>query len=600
MTRVKSKLPAEVAALARSKKAETTKNADGSVTKRRETAKTSKELTTRTGDLLETSLEFRKTARTQKGEGSSAFVAKTDMLGRESTESFHEFTNTLGVHTEQVKGTDVYGISKESKSTEKTVEKGNTTEHALRTGSKDSRGNVRKTSDVTRVTTEGGKTVTTNEKRVKGSELTTRSGTTWEDQKFTLSGGADWFKESRVDKSTLTETDYDASAILEKTDKASEWVGKIFKGLGLEQQWKSELSSALMKEKMLVEGEHGSVRAQYGVSGGQELTIDGDGIRGQFNREARAGVYAESSGTVEGKYGSASYDARAKAEAVASIDARGTIDANGLDATVTAKVGVSVEAEITGRAQTKTVQIGGVDVNASVEGRARASAEAVAEATGTVKVTRNPPTAIVRGTAGASAVAKIEGDIRASAGPFTIVASGYLSAGAEAKASGLIGYEDGKIKLGGSVGAAFGVGGGADVAVEIDVRMIGEMAKNAADVNNDGKLDLGDAVAAIEKSAGWIGKLFGGGGGSKAEGVAAAKKAEHSPAIQAAVRAAGLDETFRLLTAIREPVLPGPDASEEEKRACAEEAAAYQKLLQVLDEVAKYKASLAAGAAAPN
>ena len=32
-------------------------------------------------------------------------------------------------------------------------------------------------------------------------------------------------------------------------------------------------------------------------------------------------------------------------------------------------------------------------------------------------------------------------------------ASGYASAGAEATASGVIGYEDGKLKLGGSLGA---------------------------------------------------------------------------------------------------------------------------------------------------
>lgn len=586
MTRVlspKSKLPKEVQALAKSKKADVTTNADGSVTRRRETAKTTQELTTRTGDLLETAAEYRKSTHTARGDGETQFVAKTDMLGRESTESFHAFTNTLGVHTEQVKGTDVYGVTKEAKTTSKTVERGATTESSVRSRSKDSLGNAKKSSDVTRVTTDGKSTVTTTDKRAKGSELTTRSGTTYENQKFTVSGGADWFKETRFDHSTLTETDYDPSAVLAKTDKATEWVGKIFKGLGLEQQWKSELSSSLMHERTLVSGEHGSVTAQYGVSGGQELTIDGDGVRGSFNREARAGVYAESHGAVEGKYGSASYDARAKAEAVASIDAKGTIDANGLDATVTARVGVSVEAEITGRAQTKSVQIGGVDVNASVEGHAKASAEAVAEATGTVKVTRNPPTAIARGTAGASAVVKIEGDIHASAGPFTIVASAYASAGAEARASGLIGFEDGKLKLGGSLGAALGVGGGVDVAVEIDVAQIAEMAKGAADLNHDGKLDLEDAVAGITKAAEWVGGLF----GHKHHG-----PSKHSPAVARAAAAVGLERVFSLIDQINEPKHPGRDASAEQQAQYEKDAAQYAQLLQTLEAVAKLRDEL--------
>jgi hypothetical protein len=113
-------------------------------------------------------------------------------------------------------------------------------------------------------------------------------------------------------------------------------------------------------------------------------------------------------------------------------------------------------------------------------------------------VTRNPPTAIAEGTVGASAVAKVEGEVKASAGPFSVKASAYASAGAEAKASGVVGYEDGKIKLGGSLGAAVGLGAGGSATVEVDVKQIGQMAKNTADVNHDGKLDLNDAKAAAK------------------------------------------------------------------------------------------------------
>jgi hypothetical protein len=572
----KSKLPKEVDALAKSKTAEVTTNADGSVTRRRDTAKTSKELTTRTGKLLESSVEFNKSTRTVRGNGESKFVAKTDMLGRESTQQHNDFTNNAGVNTQSIKGTDVYGIEKQGKTTSKTVEKGATTESSVRSTSKDSVGNKHQSSDVTRVTEQGKSTVTTTEKRASGSELTTRSDTTYENKKFTVSGGADWFKETRVDKSKLTETDYDPTKVLEKTDKVTEWVGKIFKGLGLEQQWQSELSASLMKERVLASGEHGSVTARYGVTGGQELTIDGDGIRGRFNREAKAGVYAEAHGAVEGRFGSASYDASAKAEAVASIDAQGKIDANGLDATVTARVGVSVEAEITGRAQTKGVQIGGVEVYAAVEGRVRASAEAVAEATGTVKVTRNPPTAIVRGTAGASAVAKIEGDIHASAGPFTIVASGYLSAGAEARASGVIGFEDGKIKIGGSLGAALGVGAGADVAIEIDVAMIGEMAKDAADLNNDGKLGLDDAMVAVEKTAQWIGGLFG-----------HHPKASPPHASASAFSPSGSSGGLSGISALDGPKFPGVDATPQELARYDDDAKQHERMMEILGSILK-------------
>ncbi|HEX8539332.1 MAG TPA: hypothetical protein VF664_17830, partial [Cystobacter sp.] len=121
----------------------------------------------------------------------------------------------------------------------------------------------------------------------------------------------------------------------------------------------------------------------------------------------------------------------------------------------------------------KSVKVAGVDVNASVEGKVRASAEVSAEAEGTVKVTRNPPTAIAEG-----------------------------SAGAEAKATGVIGYEDGKLKIGGGLGAAVGLGAGASGTVEVDVKQLGQMAKNTAvkvaDANGDGKLGVADAKAVVD------------------------------------------------------------------------------------------------------
>lgn len=518
-------LPKEVQQLAKSKRAEVTKNADGSVTRRRTTAQTSKELNTSTGKLLETTLEYRKSATTRRGtQSDSAFVSKTDMLGRKSIEARRETTNAQGDTSIYGRTADVFGVEKHT--TEKTTERllspadggvaggkgkqSDTLETATRTTSKDSRGNKARSSDVTRVTPQGEKSVvTTNEKRASGSDLTTRSSTTYEDGKFTLSDGADWLKNTSVDKSHLKETEVDATKFLEKSDKVTGFLGKIFKALGLEGEWQKTLSEDLMKSTTLFEGDHGSVTTQVGVTGSQRFAIDGDGIEASFDREARAGVYAHAHDEVTGRFGQAEYDANAKAEAYARIDGQARIDANGLDAQLNAKIGVAIEADITARAQSKSVTFAGTELYAAVDGRARVAAEASAEATGTVRITRNPPTAIARGTAGASAVVKAEGEIKLSAGPFSVVGSAYASAGAEARATGVIGYEDGKFKIGGSAGAALGLGAGAGVTVEIDVRQIGQMAKNAADVNGDGKLGLDDATAAVGKSArkvaGWFG-----------------------------------------------------------------------------------------------
>jgi hypothetical protein len=260
-----------------------------------------------------------------------------------------------------------------------------------------------------------------------------------------------------------------------------------------------------MHEVAWHEGDNSYVGARYGVSGGQSVAFDGKAVDATYNRTATAGVYANASGAVKGRYGEASYEANAKAEATASVDAKAHLDSNGLTATVGAKAGVYVEATAHGSARTPGLTFAGTELYAAVDGTVHAAAQVQAEATGNVTITRHPPTAVVSGTAGVSAVAKVEGEIRASAGPFTIVGNAYASAGAEAKATGILGYEDGKLKIGGSIGAALGVGAGAGVTVEIDVGQIGEMAKNVADVNHDGKLDLGDAFAAAGKVAGWFG-----------------------------------------------------------------------------------------------
>lgn len=499
----------DIERLEKSKSAEVSTAEDGTVTRRKSSRRkdvtTDQVLTKSEGKMLESTLEYSKRTTRPGKDTSSTFIEKSDMLGRKSSEARTETASEKGDTsrlTVTTKGVDVYGIEKQGR--EQTVNSAleDGTRTATHSKTSDSRGNVHRASDVTTVREQGDSVVTRNEKRAKGSQLETSSSTTYEDGIFTLGGGADWKKGTSVDKSFLREREVDSSKVVAKADKVAERAGKVLDWLGLEpKEWSSEVDPSRMKSKTLAEGEHGSVRAEWGVSGGQSAQFDGKGISGQFNREARAGVYAESSGSVEGRYGEASYEARAKAEAKASVDARGRLDLNGLDASVNLRAGASVEAEVTGHAATKSITISGVEVNAAVDGKARVSAEAVAEATGTVQITRDPPTAVAKGTIGASAVAKAEAEVRFSAGPFSVVASGYASAGAEARATGIIGYEDGKLKIGGSAGAALGVGLGGSATVEIDVRAIGQMAKNAADVNDDGKVDWKDAFAAVGKTA---------------------------------------------------------------------------------------------------
>ncbi len=495
--------------LEKSKKATETRDDDGTVTRERTSTRrdttTTQSLTKSEGKLLETSTEYRKSTSGPRGDRESTFTAATDMLGRRSSQATTTTNKALENGSQAATSTktvDHWGIEKRAREVAKETELENGTESSLTNTSRDSRGNKFKSTDLTRAEARGQATVTTNAKRAQGSELTTASSTTYEDKIFTLSDSADWKKTNSVERSWTKEQDYDASKVVAKADRLAGTVGKVLGFLGLEpKQWSSELPADRMKEVSWHQGDNSWVGARYGVSGGQSLEFDGQGLTGTFNRTASAGVYAEASGAVEGRYGSASYDARAKAEAIATVDGRGRLDLNGLDATLNAKVGASIEAEVSGQARTRGIQYGDTELSAGVEGRARAVAEASAEATGTVQVLRNPPTAVAKGSVGASAVAKVEGEVRASAGPFTVVASAYASAGAEARASGIIGYENGKLKIGGSAGAALGVGAGAGVTVEVDVAQIGELAKEtakrAADVNHDGKLDLNDAAAAV-------------------------------------------------------------------------------------------------------
>lgn len=507
---------------------ESTTNKDGSITnsseKTRKGTVTREELTTKRNKYTgQTEMKYENTATT-KGKGDNfretkaKFEAKTDLLGRGTSTQSKDVTIKKG-DTTTVEGrktdTAQWGVKNVTDSKSTAVEKGNVTT----TDSKSvTRGafNTRQTVTENKVEVKNGEksTVTTTSKDTKGTSFNLSHTQEYKDGKFTLKDSADWKKNSfnkevgkekewklkDAPKPDSGFTQKDSKSKLDKAQKAGDLLGAA----GVKKEWKGE-SWDTAKLKELDEDKVSFAGVKKGTSGESSLSIGANGVDAKFKREASAGVYAQHNDSVTGAHGTASYKAGAKLEAKATVDGQAKLNLNGLDASVNAKVGVSAEASVSGKLESNSLgKIGGVDIKVGAEGTAKVSAELEAHATGTVKITRNPPAAIAEGSVGASAVAKAEAEVKLSGGPFSVKASGYASAGAEAKASGVIGYQDGKLKIGGSAGAALGLGLGGSVQVEVDVKQIGEMAKNTAvkygDQNGDGKLGLDDVSAGAKNA----------------------------------------------------------------------------------------------------
>jgi hypothetical protein len=516
----------EIQRFATSNKATATTNKDGSVTRAQTNTKgnntRAQELTTNKGTLREAQVKYTNTSTTKvKGgtnEVKNSYTSNSDMFGRTTSSKQREATQTRGdtaTTKSRTENTDRWGNVKTTKGETTKVSDGDNSKSTSSSVTTDGKGNRAVANETKTVTKDGNTTTTKTTKNSSGSETNYSSTAKYEDGKYTLGEAKDWKNQKfSTEKSFSKETERKPSsedkgfAQKKKDDKLgnAQTAGNLLGAAGVKKEiTKGEVSKDKMHENNSSKDPNTFVGNRYGYSGKHEVTIGADGVNASFNREAKAGLYAETK-TPDIKQGEAGYQvgAKSKLEAAASVDAKGKLDLNGLDTSVNAKVGVTAEASVNGKAQTKSVKVAGVDVNASVEGTAKVSASATAEATGKVKVTRNPPTAIAEGTVGASAVVKAEAEVKASAGPFAVKASGYASAGAEAKATGTIGYEDGKIKIGGSVGAALGVGAGGAVNVEVDVKQIGDMAKNTAvkvaDANGDGKLGVDDAKAIAHKA----------------------------------------------------------------------------------------------------
>jgi hypothetical protein len=182
-----------------SSKGTVTTNKDGSVTKTQtktngQTTKT-QQLTTGNGPLGDKNVNYVTTSKTGNQQFTNTYTSKTDLLG--VTQSSHErqaiykndnITNTY-THTETV---DQWGIQKNTKTDSKTVESGLKSQTYTGSNTTDSKGNKSWSSDNTHVTKNGDTTFTTNTQKSGGTELTTKNDKKLEDDKLSMSSGADW------------------------------------------------------------------------------------------------------------------------------------------------------------------------------------------------------------------------------------------------------------------------------------------------------------------------------------------------------------------------------------------------------------------------
>ncbi len=169
-------------------------------------------------------------------------------------------------------------------------------------------------------------------------------------------------------------------------------------------------------------------------------------------------------GSTEGRVGAVVVDGRASAELGAGGKATGDLSSEGLNAE--AGVWAGLRGDVEGNAS-----VGYVDAGASV------AAMAGAIARGEAKVGSTGVRANGEAFAGGKIGAKVEGDVGGVGGEATGEAwAGYGIAG-EVDAS----FEDGKIRLGVSAGAAALVGGKVGAAITIDPAEVKETVRDLAD-----------------------------------------------------------------------------------------------------------------------
>jgi hypothetical protein len=496
----------EIKKLAGSENAEVQRNKDESETRTRKTEDErrtrERQLTEKKGLLREEQTRYTdSTTRTQQNgtvtKEKFTSESNTNLVGLQTSSNSVERSRTRGAvdsesgqttnTTTRTTATDQAGIEKTTESRTNTIRQGtddknNVARSTTTSTTSDSLGNRQNSQETKTVTTNGKTTVTQTTKTSDGSVLSTKSSGGFKDGTLRGGGQVTFNNQNSITKSISRETEIHP----EQKDK------------GFTQQRTDPLARAQQRGDALGARVTLAEGALPG-DGKYKVTFGSDGLRASGNVTDGTSYKLETK-TPDIQPGQAGYQVGAYVKREGT-NAQGdaTLNTNGLNATVNGRYGVQYEAGVTGRAQTASVNVAGVDMNASITGTAKVSGTLGADGTGTVQVTRNPPTAILEGRGGVSAVVKAEGETTISAGPFSVKANGYVSYGGELTGGGTIGYKDGKVTLGANFGAALGLGAGGGVTMQVDVAQIGQMAKNTAvrlgDANGDGQLGMDDVQA---------------------------------------------------------------------------------------------------------
>ncbi len=542
----------QVKQLANSLKAPTV-NQDGSETRKLEGKlgngkQVEAELTTSKGLLREAQTKYSKTSKATDATGAkttSTFEAsaKSDLFGRTTSSQSKEFSTSRGEATKdgeltttkgRTEARDQWGLKKETltdgtKFKTGTDDKHHKTQSQSQAVTTDRFGNRATTNSTSTARQSDKLNVTTGTKQTTGTELNTSSSAGYSEGKYTVGESVDW-KKHKLNTERSLSAEYQVKDAKEpggfnpanKNDRLSQAQkgADLLAGAGPKKVFsEGSIAKDKMKENNRIKNDPNTfVGTRHGYAGKHEVTLGINGLNASGNLEAKAGLYAETKkGKIDEDKGGKELNLGAKAELKASTEGKAKLDSNGLDASGNAKIGGTIEGSATVRAQSKSITVAGEKVSLGAETTGKLSASATAEANAKVKITRNPRSAIIEGGVGASAVAKAEVEAKVNAGPFAVKGNLYGSAGAEVSAKGSLGYENGKLKLSGNLGAAVGLGAGGGVAVEVDVAQIGKMAQNtakpyvdkakkAADVNRDGKIDIRDAQAAAAKARGTVKK----------------------------------------------------------------------------------------------
>ncbi|MBI2567981.1 MAG: hypothetical protein HYV63_13200 [Candidatus Schekmanbacteria bacterium] len=201
----------------------------------------------------------------------------------------------------------------------------------------------------------------------------------------------------------------------------------------------------------------------------------------------------------QGDWGSAYLQGSTKAQA--GVRAYGDASLEDLSAYIGVEAGAQIMSDYRAGYKTPTVNLGGHEVGAQVDGRVYGMAGAVGRAEAGISLKDDPHI-----TLGAEAFAGARAGVEGSAGLnvdgkelASVHGKAEAWAGVGARANLDVGFEDGKFRFGIGLGAALGVGFNLDWGFEID---FGAIADTVGDIAKD---VVGGVVDFAEDAADWVG-----------------------------------------------------------------------------------------------